>query len=38
MRANFSDFHEVPELGDAASYATRLRNYGAPVSIKCVGW
>jgi thymidylate synthase len=27
MRANFSDFNEVPELGDAASYATRLRNY-----------
>lgn len=27
MRANFTDFNEVPELGDAASYATRLRNY-----------
>jgi len=27
MRANFADFDEVPELGDAASYATRLRNY-----------
>jgi thymidylate synthase len=27
MRANFADFSEVPELGDAASYATRLRNY-----------
>ncbi len=27
MRANFSDFNEVPELDDAASYATRLRNY-----------
>jgi thymidylate synthase len=28
MRANFNDFREVSELGDAASYATRLRNYG----------
>ena len=27
MRANFSDFSEVAELGDADSYATRLRNY-----------
>jgi thymidylate synthase len=27
MRANFSNFDEVPELGDTASYATRLRNY-----------
>lgn len=27
MRANFSDFSVVPELGDAASYATRLHNY-----------
>ncbi len=27
MRANFVDFDEVPELGDAASYATRLHNY-----------
>lgn len=27
MRGNFSDFSEVAELGDAASYATRLRNY-----------
>jgi thymidylate synthase len=27
MRANFTDFDEVPELEDAASYATRLRNY-----------
>jgi thymidylate synthase len=27
MRANFIDFSEVPELGDADSYATRLRNY-----------
>lgn len=27
MRTNFADFDEVPELGDAASYATRLRNY-----------
>jgi len=27
MRANFDDFAEVRELGDAASYATRLRNY-----------
>jgi thymidylate synthase len=27
MRANFSDYNEVPELGGAASYATRLRNY-----------
>jgi thymidylate synthase len=27
MRANFGDFAAVPELGDADSYATRLRNY-----------
>lgn len=27
MRANFVDFREVRELGDADSYATRLRNY-----------
>jgi len=27
MRANFVDFAEVRELGDADSYATRLRNY-----------
>jgi thymidylate synthase len=27
MRANFVDFGEVRELGDADSYATRLRNY-----------
>jgi thymidylate synthase len=27
MRANFVDFREVPELGDASSYATRLHNY-----------
>ena len=27
MRANFSDFNDVPELGDAASYASRLHNY-----------
>ena len=27
MRANFNDFREVRELGDADSYATRLRNY-----------
>ena len=27
MRANFGDFSEVPELGGADSYATRLRNY-----------
>jgi thymidylate synthase len=27
MRANFVDFAEVSELGDADSYATRLRNY-----------
>jgi thymidylate synthase len=28
MRANFVDFAEVRELGDADSYATRLHNYG----------
>jgi thymidylate synthase len=27
MRANFSDFNVVGELGDADSYATRLHNY-----------
>jgi thymidylate synthase len=27
MRANFVDLREVPELGDASSYATRLHNY-----------
>ena len=27
MRANFNDFSEVSELGDADSYATRLHNY-----------
>jgi thymidylate synthase len=27
MRANFIDFRDVRELGDADSYATRLRNY-----------
>jgi thymidylate synthase len=27
MRANFNDFSEVRELGDADSYATRLHNY-----------
>lgn len=27
MRANFNDFGEVSELGDADSYATRLHNY-----------
>ena len=27
MRANFNDFDEVRELGDADSYATRLHNY-----------
>jgi thymidylate synthase len=27
MRANFVDFRDVPELGDASSYATRLHNY-----------
>jgi thymidylate synthase len=27
MRANFVDFENVRELGDADSYATRLRNY-----------
>lgn len=27
MRANFGDFDAIPELGDADSYATRLRNY-----------
>jgi thymidylate synthase len=27
MRANFTDFGEVSELGDADSYATRLHNY-----------
>jgi thymidylate synthase len=27
MRANFHDFGEVTELGDADSYATRLHNY-----------
>ncbi len=37
MRANFSDFHEVPELGDAASYATRLRNY-AGAGLDQVRW
>jgi thymidylate synthase len=28
MHANFFDFAAVPELGDAASYATRLFDYG----------
>jgi len=28
MHANFFDFADVPELGDAASYATRLFDYG----------
>lgn len=27
MRSNFQDFRDVPELGGADSYATRLRNY-----------
>jgi len=27
MHANFDDFREVPELGNADSYATRLHNY-----------
>jgi thymidylate synthase len=27
MRANFVDYREVPELGDASSYATRLHDY-----------
>jgi len=27
MRVNFGDFRDVRELGDADSYATRLRNY-----------
>jgi thymidylate synthase len=37
MRANFSDFQEVPELGDAASYATRLRDY-AGAGLDQVRW
>jgi len=28
MHANFFDYADVPELGDAASYATRLFDYG----------
>jgi thymidylate synthase len=27
MKANFVDYREVPELGDASSYATRLHDY-----------
>jgi thymidylate synthase len=27
MKSNFVDYREVPELGDASSYATRLRDY-----------
>lgn len=37
MRANFSDFSEVPELDDADSYATRLRNY-AGTGLDQVRW
>ncbi|MGB8196450.1 MAG: thymidylate synthase [Acidimicrobiales bacterium] len=28
MRSNFVDHRDVPELGDASSYAARLHNYG----------
>ena len=37
MRANFVDFNEVRELGDADSYATRLHNY-AGTGLDQVRW
>ena len=37
MRANFADFAEVRELGDADSYATRLHNY-ADTGLDQVRW